>query len=212
MTKLAIFDVDFTLTKKETLMQFYKYMIKKDFKNIIYLPRAIYSGLMFKLKIYDEKKTKETFLKFIKGLTVKEIDDLANDFYNNVIVDILYLNAIDMIKKCKDEGYTVVLISASPEFYISKFKNIEEVDITFGTKFMFNNNRFICKMDGENCKGQQKVTVLKDYFKLYGIQVDWKKSKMFSDSLSDKPLLDLVGEPYIINYKKKSDYTKLSWE
>lgn len=211
MTKLAIFDVDFTLTKKETLMQFYKYTVKRDFKNIVYLPRAIYSGFMFKLGIYDEKKTKETFLKFIKGLTEEEVDKLATDFYNDVIVNILYLDGVDMIKKCKDEGYTVVLISASPEFYISKFKDIEEVDIALGTKFMFSNNKFACKMDGENCKGEEKVRILKDYFNMYGINIDWANSKMFSDSLSDKPLLDLVGEPYIINYKKKTEYTKLKW-
>lgn len=211
MTKLAIFDVDFTLTRKETLMQFYKYMVKRDFKNIMYLPRAIYSGLMFKLKICDEKKTKETFLKFIKGLTEEEVDKLATDFYKEVIIDILYLDGIDMIKKCKDEGYVVVLISASPEFYISKFKNIEEVDVTFGTRFVFKDNKFISRMDGENCKGEEKVKVLKRHFETYGVDVDWKKSKMFSDSLSDKPLLDLVGEPYIINYKGKSSYTKLNW-
>lgn len=212
MTKLAIFDVDFTLTKKETLMQFYKYMVKRNFKNIIYLPRAIYSGLMFKLKVYDEKKTKETFLKFLKGFSIEEVDNLANDFYKEVIMDILYIDAIDMIKKCKDEGYTVVLISASPEFYISKFKNIEEVDLTFGTKFIFDNGRFICKIDGDNCKGEAKVNVLKRYFASYSIDVDWENSKMFSDSLSDKPLLDLVGEPYIINCKKKTKYTKLKWK
>lgn len=212
MTKLAIFDVDFTLTKKETLMQFYKYMVKRDFKNIIYLPRAIYSGLMFKLKLYDEKKTKETFLKFLKGFTIEEVDNLSNDFYKEVIVNILYSDGINMIKKYKDEGYTVVLISASPEFYISKFKNIEEVDLTFGTKFKFKDNRFISKMDGENCKGEEKVNVLKRYFDVYGINIDWANSKMFSDSLSDKPLLELTGESYVINYKGKSNYTKLNWK
>lgn len=211
MTKLAIFDVDFTLTKKETLMQFYKYMVKRDFKNIAYLPRAIYSGLMFKLKLYDEKKTKETFLKFLKGLTQEEVDILATDFYKEVIVNILYSDSIDMIKKCKEEGYTVVLISASPEFYINKFKNIKEVDLTFGTKFVFRDNKFISKMDGENCKGEEKVKALNRYFDIFGISIDWENSKMFSDSLSDKPLLDLVGEPYIINYKKKTEYTKLKW-
>lgn len=212
MNKLAIFDVDFTLTKKETLMQFYKYMIKKDFKNIIYLPRAIYSGLMFKLKIYDEKKTKETFLKFLKGYSFEEVNNLADDFYNNVLTRITYSDSIGMIKKCKNEGYTVVLISASPEFYINKFKNIEEVDLTFGTKFIFENNVFSCKMDGKNCKGEEKVKVLKEYFKDKEIDIDWENSKMFSDSLSDKPLLDLAGEAYLINYKNSSNYKKLKWD
>ena len=42
--------------------------------------------------------------------------------------------------------------------------------------------------------------------------MDFKNSYMFSDSLSDKPLLDLVGKPYLINYKKKSEIEILKWK
>ena len=44
------------------------------------------------------------------------------------------------------------------------------------------------------------------------IKVDFKNSYMFSDSLSDKPLLDLVGNPYLINYKKKHEIEILRWK
>ena len=61
MTKLAIFDVDFTITKKETLMQFFKYMVYKDKKNIKFLPRAIFSGLLYGVGIYDKKELRNHF-------------------------------------------------------------------------------------------------------------------------------------------------------
>ena len=32
--KLALFDIDYTITRKETLMEFYKYIVFKDIKNI----------------------------------------------------------------------------------------------------------------------------------------------------------------------------------
>ena len=56
-------------------------------------------------------------------------------------------------------------------------------------------------MDGKNCKGEEKVRRLKTVLKEKNIEADFKNSYMFSDSLSDKPLLDLVGNPYLINYK-----------
>ena len=46
MEKLAIFDVDFTITNKETLLEFFKFMLKKDKKNIKYLLRVIISGIL----------------------------------------------------------------------------------------------------------------------------------------------------------------------
>ena len=37
MEKLALFDIDYTITKKETLMEFYKYIVSRDIKNIKFL-------------------------------------------------------------------------------------------------------------------------------------------------------------------------------
>ena len=105
-----------------------------------------------------------------------------------------------------------MLISASPEFYIKEFYAIKEVDLIIGTKFTFEGGKFARKMDGNNCKGKEKVERLNQVLKEKNIKVDFKNSYMFSDSLSDKPLLDLVGNPYLINYKKKNEIEVLRWK
>lgn len=212
MEKLAIFDIDYTITRKETLMEFFKYIISKDIKNIKFLPRALYSGLMYAVKVYDEKRVKECFLKFIENIDEAELANLTKSFYDERISKILYKDAVDMIKKLKNEGYMVVLISASPEFYVKEFYAINEVDLIIGTKFTFDSGKFIRKMDGNNCKGEEKVKRLNEVLKEKNIKVDFENSYMFSDSLSDKPLLDLVGKPYLINYKKKHEIEILRWK
>ena len=212
MEKLAIFDIDYTITRKETLMEFFKYLVSKDIKNIKFLPRALYSGLMYGVKVYDEKRVKECFLKFIENIDEAELAKLTKSFYDEKVSKILYKDAVDMIKKLKKEGYMVVLISASPEFYVKEFYAIKEVDLIIGTKFTFEGGKFIRKMDGNNCKGEEKVRRLNKVLKEKNIKVDFKNSYMFSDSLSDKPLLDLVGNPYLINYKKKHEIEILRWK
>ena len=212
MEKLAIFDIDYTITRKETLMEFYKYIAKNDMKNIKFLPRALFSGAMYGLKVYDEKRVKESFLKFIEGLEEKELAVLTKRFYDERLSSILYDDAVKMIKKLKKEGYMVILISASPEFYVKEFYAIEEVDIIIGTKFAFEGGKFIRQMDGKNCKGGEKVKRLYEVLKDKNIEADFANSYMFSDSLSDKPLLDLVGKPYLINYKKKHEIEILKWK
>ena len=212
MEKLAIFDIDYTITRKETLMEFFKYIVSKDIKNIKFLPRALYSGLMYGVKVYDEKRVKECFLKFIENIDEAELAKLTKSFYDEKVSKILYKDAVDMIKKLKKEGYMVVLISASPEFYVKEFYAIKEVDLIIGTKFTFEDGKFIRKMDGNNCKGKEKVRRLNEVLKEKNIKVDFKNSYMFSDSLSDKPLLDLVGKPYLINYKKKHEIEILRWK
>lgn len=211
MKKLAIFDIDYTITKKETLMEFYKYSIKEDIKNIRFLPRALYSGVMYTLGIYDEKRVKECFLKFIDNIEEKDLQNLVKRFYKNRLSKILYKDAIDMMYKLKEEGYDIYLISASPEFYIKEFYNIDVVDKIIGTRFEFSQGKFARKMMGNNCKGEEKVRRLKEVLSKENIEVDFEDSYMFSDSLSDKPLLDLVGKPYLINYKKKHEIEILKW-
>ena len=213
IVKLAIFDVDYTLTRKETLMELFKFMIKKNPKNLIYIPRAIFSGLMFVFGIFDEKKTKETFLKFIDGIHERDLDVLVKEFYKSRLSNIIYEDAINMIKKLKNEGYLIYLISASPEFYLKELYNIKEVDKIIGTKYLCRDGIHTRCMDGLNCKGEEKVERLKEELKKENIQVDYENSYMFSDSLSDKPLFDLVGKPYLVNFRKTSkDIEILRWK
>ena len=68
MKKLAIFDIDYTITKKETLMELFKYVIKNDIKNIRFLPRAIFCGIMYALGVYDEKKVKAVLINYPNNL------------------------------------------------------------------------------------------------------------------------------------------------
>ena len=90
MKKLAIFDIDYTITKKETLMEFYKYSLEEDIKNIRFLPRALYSGLMYGIGIYDERRVKECFLKFIDNIEEEKLQELVKRFYKNRLSKILY--------------------------------------------------------------------------------------------------------------------------
>ena len=192
-------------------MEFYKYSLEEDIKNIRFLPRALYSGLMYGVGIYDERRVKECFLKFIDNIEEEKLQDLVKRFYKNRLSKILYKDAVDMMYKLKKEGYDIYLISASPEFYINEFYNIDVVDKVIGTRFEFKEGKFIRRMLGSNCKGEEKVKRLKEVLSKENIEVDFKDSYMFSDSLSDKPLLDLVGKPYLINYKKKHEIEILKW-
>ena len=211
--KLAIFDVDYTLTKRETLVEFYFFMIRKNPKFIKYLPISIFSSIFYVFKIYDASKAKKTFIRFIDGIEEKEMKKIVKEFYEKRLSKILYKDAIDTIKKMKTQGYKIYLISASAEFYLSEFYNIKEVDKVIGTRFTTENGLHRNEMAGENCKGEEKVKRLKEVLKKENIEADFENSYMFSDSLSDLPLFNLVGHPYLINFRKTHDKIEiLKWK
>lgn len=212
MEKIAMFDVDYTLTKRETLMELYLFMLKKDPKLFIHMPRAIVSGILYGLKIYDAGRAKQAFIRFLEGIHEEEMKALVKEFYEKRLSKILYKDAIDTIKKLKSEGCKIYLISASPEVYLNELYNIKEVDMIIGTRLKMENGIYKSTFEGENNKGEEKVKRLKEVLKKEKIEVDYKNSYMYSDSLSDLPLLKLVGNAYLINSKKKYDnIVNLRW-
>jgi HAD superfamily hydrolase (TIGR01490 family) len=213
MVKLGIFDIDYTITGKETLVEFYKFMLRKNPKLIVHFPKVIASGLFYALKLMPLKKTKEYFISFINGIKEEDMKKHVKEFYDEKLSEILYKDAVDTIRKYKAKGCKIYLISASPEFYLNELYRIKEVDKILGTRYTCENGAHRGTMQGENCKGEEKVTRLMEELKKDNIEVDFKNSYMFSDSLSDLPLFDLVGNPYLINYKKKHDKIKiLNWK
>lgn len=212
MEKLAIFDIDYTLTKKETSIELYKYMLKRDKSLIRYIPAHILTGIGYGLKVFDAQKSKERFLKFLKGTKEEELKTIVKDYYKEHLTSLLYEDGIKAIKDFKTNGFKVYLISASPEFYVNEFYNIDGVDKVIGTKFKMDDGLFTPIVTGVNCKGEEKVKRLMEELKKDNIEVDFKNSYMFSDSLSDLPLLQLVGKGYLINYKKNHELEVLRWK
>lgn len=213
LEKLAIFDVDYTLTKRETLIEFYFFMLRKKPSIIRHIPGSLKAALFYLFKIYDAGKAKENFITFVDGIKEEEMQSLVKEFYEKRLSKILYIDAINTMKKLKSQGCRIYLISASAEFYLKELYNIEEVDKVIGTKFKSNQGTLSRIIEGKNCKGEEKVRRLMETLKEENMEADFKNSYMFSDSLSDMPLFKLVGHPYLINYKKKRNNIEiLKWK
>lgn len=188
-------------------------MMKKNPKLALHLPKSGGSAFLYAIGIFSAKKAKESFIAFIDGIEEEQMQMLVREFYDNVFINIFYEDAMASMKKLKSEGYKVILISASAEFYLNELYKIKEVDKVIGTRFTVINGKHTRIIQGENCKGEEKVVRLKQYLKEENMEVDFKNSYMFSDSLSDSPLFNLVGNPYLINSNKKNhNYNILYWK
>lgn len=210
MDRLAVFDVDYTLTRRETQVELLKFLIATDFKNITHLPNSLAAGLGFILGLHDEKKSKEQNLKMLRGITEDQLDQLGRTFMLRGIRPILYQDGIRVLKRHHCEGMRVILNSASPEFYIREFERSPYVEKAIGTRFEVLDGIFTGKMIGRNNKGDEKINRLMEY--LDGDVIDWENSIMYSDSLSDKPLMDKMGKAWLINHKANPHFPVMRWK
>ncbi|ELC8444088.1 HAD-IB family hydrolase [Clostridium perfringens] len=207
--KIALFDIDKTLIKGDSMFKLLKYTISKYPKAKWKLPKLFFMMVAYKLKFIDTKKAKENMFYTLNYLSNEDFEQ----FYNCVIKTTVYSDAIEEIKKLRKMGYYILLVSASPECYLKFFEIEDYVDGVIGTKLHLENDRYINRIEGENCKGEEKVRRITSYLKERDFCIDKPNSLAYSDSLSDLPMFNLVGKAYLINYNKKNlDYEILRWK
>ena len=199
MKKIAVFDFDGTLIKKDSMVLFfYRYFKFLSLHGFLNVPLLLIDTLKFALKLYSQKQYKEKFINsIINSSKINDIDKLANDFSEYLLTKI-YIDARRKIKTLKRGGFELVLLSASPDFYLKKIKDKLGFSKLICTKTYYKDGKII--ISGKNCYGKNKIKMFLDEYKIKDI--DWKESYYFSDCSSDKKLLSYFGKSYFINNKK----------
>lgn len=185
--KYYLYDFDVTIYDGDSSVDFFKFCLKKDKKNYKILPKLAIKFLAYKSKNITDTELKEYIFSFLENF--KNIDIVVKEFWETHESKIknFYLE-----KKHNQD----IIISASPEFLLKpicqklKVKDLiaSDVDKTTG-KFKKPNNR-----------GEEKV---KEFYKKYPKA---EILEMYSDSLHDKPLLDLAKKSYFVKKNKLYDY------
>lgn len=181
------------------MLDLLKYTFKKYPKAYLKLPKLFIVLVLYKLKFIRTKKAKENMFYTLNYLN----NDELKNFHKEVIKLAIYNDAIEKIRRLRNEEYYILLVSASPECYLKFFEIEDYVDGVIGTKLHFENNKYVNKIDGENCKGEEKVKRITSYLKEKNLFIDKSNSLAYSDSLPDLPMFRLVGKAYLINFNKK---------
>ena len=199
MKKIAVFDFDGTLIKRDSMVLFFsRYFKFLSLHGFLNAPQLLIDTLKFALKLYSRKQYKEKFINsIINSSKINNIDKLTNDFSEYLLTKI-YIDARRKIETLKRDGFELVLLSASPDFYLKKIKDKLGFSKLICTKTYYKDRKII--INGKNCYGKNKIKMFLDEYKIKDI--NWKESYCFSDCSSDKKLLSYFGKSYFINNKK----------
>ena len=178
-----IYDFDKTIYKGDSSVDLYIYNLIRNPLIIKYLPTQVIGIIKYKLKKISKKEMKEKYFIFLKG--IKDIDLKIEQFWNKKYKKIQ--------KWYLDQNHdNDIIISASPEFLLLPLKETLKVKDIIATKV----NKKSGKFESENCYGKEKVIRLKE--KYPKIEV----ANVYSDSMSDLPILKLAKNSYLVNNNK----------
>ena len=196
----AFFDLDKTVIAKTSIIAYAPTLRKNGYLSIPMAVRTAWGHLLFKFFGADEKsldKARKTALRLATGMNQKAMKRLVRDNLTEVIEPIVYDDAIDLIEDHKLKGHLVVLISASPTEIVEPLaEHLGIDDFIATTPVVDSEGRYTGEVEFY-AAGSHKAEAITDLASKKNISL--KNSWAYSDSSTDIPMLELVGNPVAVN-------------
>lgn len=198
MKRIAAFDFDGTITRKDTLIEFLRFV---GGSARFYAVFALYTPLLIlmKLKLYSNQKAKQKiFAHYFKGMQIEQFDDLCLRFFEQKGQSLIYLDAKAQIAKHREQGDEVVIISASIENWVCHFAKALKADKLLATKVEVQEGMLTGRFLTANCYGKEKVNRLLSAYP----ERDKYNLIAYGDSRGDKELLQFADEQHYRQFDK----------
>jgi HAD superfamily hydrolase (TIGR01490 family) len=185
---IAFFDFDGTITTKDSLLEFIRY-VKGD--AAFYIGFLLHSPILilYKLQIVSNQFAKEMMLRYFFGkMDVNVFNNHCEDFIKKKIPSLIRPKALHEIKTLQNGGAKVVVVSASPENWLNAWCSSVGTDC-IATRLVIDNNRITGKIDGRNCHGEEKVNRIRSRYNLN----DFSSVYAYGDTPADRHMLSLAN-------------------
>ncbi len=210
---LAVFDVDDTLTRGDSLIWFGWYVLKRGGLKASCLPALAACSVKYLFGLCDGGEFKTSVLKtLLSDTSVSAAEQLAEQFVSELLLGKLFELGSERIRWHKERKHRIVLLSASPEIYLHNFASLIGADTLICTRLIARDGYLTGELAGANCKGEEKLKRLSSEASLHG--VDWGASYGYGNSAEDIPFLAALGNPTAVNPDRrlKRMALRLGWK
>jgi HAD superfamily hydrolase (TIGR01490 family) len=171
------------------------YFTKKD------ISRFVLANLRFRLTGKENKEEIARFQKsatdFIGGHSVKDIEAIAQEIYDEFVSPAIWQGTIDIAQKHLLNQEEVWLVTAAHEDMAVLIANRLGFTGALGSKAEIKNGSYTGAMSGALLHGKEKAVAVEELAARTGLNL--ADCYAYSDSNNDLPLLQCVGNPSAIN-------------
>ncbi|MCE7885325.1 MAG: HAD-IB family hydrolase [Actinobacteria bacterium ATB1] len=201
MTPAAFFDLDRTVMSGASTYHFARAALRRG----MYKRRAIFKfawqARRFRASGLGDAKTiaaRDQMLEAVAGRHRREMDVLLPEAMAPILSNV-YPQMYEVILAHEDAGVPTYLCSASPIEIVGAVARVMNMSGgALATRAAVDSEgRYTGELDGPWCYGTGKAEAVAAEAKRAGI--DLARSAAYSDSVSDIPMLELVGKPVAVN-------------
>ena len=204
MQQAAFFDLDKTVIAKSSTLAFGKPLYKAGFlgrKALARMGLAQVFYLLFGADADQLERARDELLHLIAGWQRDEIEQLVRETLTDVAEPLVYAEALFLIDEHARRGRRVIIISASPEEIVRPISEYIGVNEVIATKVKTDaQGRYLPEVD-VYAMGPGKAEAMEHLAAT--ADIDLEGSFAYSDSITDLPMLEAVGNPVVVNPEKE---------
>lgn len=190
---LAIFDFDGTIISGDSIVRYILRAMRLGYEPYWKLPQRMAQGLMGLWGLITPDRGKSLALSFLARMDASRQETFNRDFCRMELLPRLYPDGVERMKRHRESGCLILLVSASPDCYLKYLAEFLPVDVILASP---TDERG--RVAGST-SGQEKVRRVKAWARDEGVEIDWQASHAYGNSASDLPLLRLCGHPVCVN-------------
>jgi len=200
---IAVFDLDGTLTRADTFLAFLADWLVRHPKRLLRCWHLPLDVLRFKLGWADNAWLKTRFLTAVLGGASRaELERHSSQFVERILATGMRPGALAALEEHVRRGNRTVLLSASPDIYVTAFAHrlrFSECVCTKTSKTA--SGKISGRLNGENCYGVEKLRRLE---KLLGGKRPHRFIVAYADHSSDFPLMQWANQGVLVNPSAKT--------
>jgi HAD superfamily hydrolase (TIGR01490 family) len=200
----AFFDLDKTIISRSSSLALSRPLYRAGMVSRGQLLRGAYAQLVYLLVGADEDKMerlKEGMLALTKGWDRTQVEALVRDVLFDVIDPYVYQEALDLIALHRSEGRRIYVVSSSPEEVVRPLAAHFGASGVIATRAEVDDQGRYTGGLAFYAYGDQKAEAIRELAERLGM--DLEGSYAYSDSITDLPMLEVVGNPVAVNPDKE---------
>ncbi|MFV0387175.1 MAG: HAD family hydrolase [Pyrinomonadaceae bacterium] len=146
--------------------------------------------------LYSRNVFNEFFFQSYRGESEDRLRYFADDLFENVLKPAIFPGTFDLIEKSKKLGHTQVLITGALDFSIKQLASYLGMDVFAANRLEFVNGYATGRLLPPVMASATKAMWIREFAEENDINLS--KSYSYSDSISDLPMLSIVGHPVAV--------------
>lgn len=223
MRRLAIYDMDKTITQRATWTPFLIHAAKARAPwRLALLPLAGLASLAYLVKAIDRARLKEITHRLMIGRAIPpdELTAVAETFADDMAATNMFADARARVEADRAAGWEPVLATASHGYYAGAIAARLHIGTVIATAARRDpQGNVLAGLEGENCYGPAKLRLIEAWMAREGLSRADIRVRFYSDHVSDAPVLEWADEPFAVNahgplrkLAAAKGWTVLDWE